>query len=162
MGCVRLEPQISALAGPEQCFSSSGSPSRSPAIVKGCACLSFRLAPGGVSVVTWRLTAPLVPTLRRRAGQCAARPPYSTTGTSPAVLAGPGGPGGPLLPIAIDDRGRRAACYASDAPRAPLDRWLAMAAAAHRSAAEWEPWNSARSLTSPEPWLGAPMATARS
>ncbi|MEP6648510.1 MAG: amidohydrolase family protein [Lapillicoccus sp.] len=35
----------------------------------------------------------------------------------------------------------------SDAPVAPLDPWLAMAAAVHRSADEREPWNPAESLT---------------
>jgi predicted amidohydrolase YtcJ len=36
----------------------------------------------------------------------------------------------------------------SDAPVAPLDPWLAMAAAVHRSADEREPWNPAEALTS--------------
>jgi predicted amidohydrolase YtcJ len=36
----------------------------------------------------------------------------------------------------------------SDAPVAPLDPWLAMAAAVHRSADDREPWNPAESLTS--------------
>ena len=35
----------------------------------------------------------------------------------------------------------------SDAPVAPLDPWLAMAAAVHRSADDNEPWNAAESLT---------------
>ncbi|HEU4329587.1 MAG TPA: amidohydrolase family protein [Lapillicoccus sp.] len=35
----------------------------------------------------------------------------------------------------------------SDAPVSPLDPWLAMAAAVHRSADEREPWNPAESLT---------------
>lgn len=35
----------------------------------------------------------------------------------------------------------------SDAPVAPLDPWLAMAAAVHRSADDREPWNPAESLT---------------
>jgi predicted amidohydrolase YtcJ len=35
----------------------------------------------------------------------------------------------------------------SDAPVAPLDPWLAMAAAVHRSADEREPWNPAEALT---------------
>jgi predicted amidohydrolase YtcJ len=35
----------------------------------------------------------------------------------------------------------------SDAPVAPLDPWLAMAAAVHRSGDEREPWNPAESLT---------------
>ncbi|HEY9564693.1 MAG TPA: amidohydrolase family protein, partial [Nocardioides sp.] len=35
----------------------------------------------------------------------------------------------------------------SDAPVAPLDPWLAMAAAVHRSGDEREPWNAAESLT---------------
>jgi predicted amidohydrolase YtcJ len=38
----------------------------------------------------------------------------------------------------------------SDAPVAPLDPWLAMAAAVHRSADEEEPWNPTQSLTIPE------------
>ena len=38
----------------------------------------------------------------------------------------------------------------SDAPVAPLDPWLAMAAAVHRSADEREPWNPAESLTPAE------------
>lgn len=38
----------------------------------------------------------------------------------------------------------------SDAPVAPLDPWLAMAAAVHRSADESEPWNPAESLTPAE------------
>ena len=38
----------------------------------------------------------------------------------------------------------------SDAPVAPLDPWLAMAAAVHRSADEREPWNPAESLTAAE------------
>jgi predicted amidohydrolase YtcJ len=35
----------------------------------------------------------------------------------------------------------------SDAPVAPLDPWLAMAAAVHRSGDEREPWNPDESLT---------------
>lgn len=35
----------------------------------------------------------------------------------------------------------------SDAPVAPLDPWLAMAAAVHRSADDREPWNAAEALT---------------
>jgi predicted amidohydrolase YtcJ len=38
----------------------------------------------------------------------------------------------------------------SDAPVAPLDPWLAMAAAVHRSADERAPWNEAESLTPAE------------
>ena len=38
----------------------------------------------------------------------------------------------------------------SDAPVAPLDPWLAMAAAVHRSADDREPWNPAESLTPAE------------
>jgi predicted amidohydrolase YtcJ len=38
----------------------------------------------------------------------------------------------------------------SDAPVAPLDPWLAMAAAVHRSADEREPWNPAEALTAAE------------
>jgi hypothetical protein len=38
----------------------------------------------------------------------------------------------------------------SDAPVAPLDPWLAMAAAVHRSADGREPWNPAESLTPAE------------
>ncbi|HWD46748.1 MAG TPA: amidohydrolase [Actinomycetota bacterium] len=38
----------------------------------------------------------------------------------------------------------------SDAPVAPLDPWLAMAAAVHRSADEREPWNPAQALTAAE------------
>jgi predicted amidohydrolase YtcJ len=38
----------------------------------------------------------------------------------------------------------------SDAPVAPLDPWLAMAAAVHRSADERAPWNEAESLTPSE------------
>ena len=38
----------------------------------------------------------------------------------------------------------------SDAPVAPLDPWLAMAAAVHRSADDREPWNAAESLTPAE------------
>lgn len=38
----------------------------------------------------------------------------------------------------------------SDAPVAPLDPWLAIAAAVHRSADEREPWNPGQSLTVPE------------
>lgn len=38
----------------------------------------------------------------------------------------------------------------SDAPVAPLDPWLAMAAAVHRSADDREPWNPAESLTAAE------------
>jgi predicted amidohydrolase YtcJ len=37
--------------------------------------------------------------------------------------------------------------FGSDAPVAPLDPWLAMAAAVHRSGDEQEPWNPAESLT---------------
>lgn len=38
----------------------------------------------------------------------------------------------------------------SDAPVAPLDPWLAMAAAVHRSADERDPWNPAQALTARE------------
>ncbi|QIX27010.1 amidohydrolase family protein [Nocardioides sp. JQ2195] len=38
----------------------------------------------------------------------------------------------------------------SDAPVAPLDPWLAMAAAVHRSADERDPWNPGQSLTARE------------
>ncbi len=38
----------------------------------------------------------------------------------------------------------------SDAPVAPLDPWLAMAAAVHRSGDDREPWNPAESLTPAE------------
>jgi len=38
----------------------------------------------------------------------------------------------------------------SDAPVSPLDPWLAMAAAVHRSGDEREPWNPAESLTARE------------
>lgn len=38
----------------------------------------------------------------------------------------------------------------SDAPVAPLDPWLAMAAAVHRSADDRAPWNSAQALTARE------------
>jgi predicted amidohydrolase YtcJ len=38
----------------------------------------------------------------------------------------------------------------SDAPVAPLDPWLAMAAAVHRSADDREPWNPGQSLTTPQ------------
>ena len=38
----------------------------------------------------------------------------------------------------------------SDAPVAPLDPWLAMAAAVHRSADEREPWNAAEAITPAE------------
>jgi predicted amidohydrolase YtcJ len=44
------------------------------------------------------------------------------------------------------DAGARLA-FGSDAPVAPLDPWLAMAAAVHRSGDEQEPWNPAESLT---------------
>ena len=38
----------------------------------------------------------------------------------------------------------------SDAPAAPLDPWLAMAAAVHRSADQREPWNAPQALTAAE------------
>ena len=38
----------------------------------------------------------------------------------------------------------------SDAPVAPLDPWLAMAAAVHRSADEREPWHPEQALTASE------------
>ncbi|MBK7274536.1 MAG: amidohydrolase family protein [Actinomycetales bacterium] len=43
----------------------------------------------------------------------------------------------------------------SDAPVSPLDPWLAMAAAVHRSADERDPWNAGQSLTAAQALAGS-------
>lgn len=43
----------------------------------------------------------------------------------------------------------------SDAPVSPLDPWLAMAAAVHRSADDREPWHPEQNLTAYEAWLAS-------
>lgn len=43
----------------------------------------------------------------------------------------------------------------SDAPVAPLDPWLAMAAAVHRSADDREPWHPEQNLTAHQAWLAS-------
>jgi predicted amidohydrolase YtcJ len=43
----------------------------------------------------------------------------------------------------------------SDAPVSPLDPWLAMAAAVHRSADDRDPWNAAQSLTAAQALAGS-------
>jgi predicted amidohydrolase YtcJ len=45
--------------------------------------------------------------------------------------------------------------FGSDAPVAPLDPWLAMAAAVHRSGDDREPWNPAQALTAAEAWAAS-------
>ena len=43
----------------------------------------------------------------------------------------------------------------SDAPVSPLDPWLAMAAAVHRSADERDPWNAEQALTAAQALAGS-------
>ena len=83
----------------------------------------------------------------RLAGQRAAGAPARRPRRHRAVLAGPGGS---LLQLrSMLDAGVQLA-LGSDAPVSPLDPWLAMAAAVHRSADDRPAWHPEQALTSRE------------
>lgn len=68
-------------------------------------------------------------------------------------------PAGAVLRPAVDDAGGDPLRLGSDAPVSPLDPWLAMSAAVHRSADEREPWAPEQALTPARHWTPRPTAS---
>ena len=102
---------------------------------------------GRSSTPSWSAARPCAGWPARAPRERAAGAPARRPRRDRADLAGPRGA---MLRVPVDARRRRRVAFGSDAPVSPLDPWLAIAAAVHRSADERPPWHPEQALTARE------------